>query len=174
MSMVFSAAPSRTVSLRSVPRCISSSGNDNSVSDSVPRDDRPAVRPRLPGSASAEPIPPIPPNSVSKKSLNVLRRPPAPRPNKSSILIVPSKPPPVPQFGGGVKSAPFFQFLTLFGIAQDFVSFLNFFELFLGLLVVRIQVGMVLAGKLPIRLLDFFFFRGSRHAQNFVIIAKLN
>src|SRR5262249_16314101 len=66
------------------------------------------------------------------------------------------------------------EFLTLFGIAQDLVRFLNFFELFLGLVVVRIQVGMVLAGKLPIRLLDFFFFRGSRHAQNFVIIAKLN
>src|SRR5262249_17659484 len=39
-------------------------------------------------------------------------------------------------------------FEALVGIAQDFVGFLDFFELFLGLLVVGIEIRMILAGQL--------------------------
>src|SRR5207248_2250931 len=60
------------------------------------------------------------------------------------------------------------------GVAEDFVCFLDFLELLFGLLVVGIQVRMVLAGKFPVRLLDFVVLGGSRNAQDFVVIAKLH
>src|SRR5207253_8741534 len=59
------------------------------------------------------------------------------------------------------------------GVAEDFVRFLNLFELFFGLLVVRIQIGMILPSELPVCLLDFFFLRRSGHTKNLVIIAEL-
>src|SRR5262249_17326930 len=52
-------------------------------------------------------------------------------------------------------------FLALFGIAQNLVGFLYFFEFFFGLLVVRVEVRMIFAGEFAVRLFDFVVFRGS-------------
>ena len=49
-------------------------------------------------------------------------------------------------------------FLPLRRVTQDFVSFLDFFELLFRLFVIRIQVGMIFPGELPVCLLDFVFF----------------
>src|SRR5690606_25726694 len=56
-------------------------------------------------------------------------------------------------------------------VAQDFIGFLDFLELFLGVFAVRIAVRMVLHGQLPVGLLQFIVRGVLRHAQDFVVIA---
>ena len=60
--------------------------------------------------------------------------------------------------------------LALLGIAQDVVSFLNFLEALLGGFVARVQIGMILARQLAVRLADLVFFGGARYTERFVII----
>src|SRR6185295_19465237 len=60
--------------------------------------------------------------------------------------------------------------LALLGIAQDFVGFGQRLELFLRGLVPRIDVGMILAGKLAEGLADIVRRGGLLHAQDFVIV----
>ena len=62
---------------------------------------------------------------------------------------------------------------ALVRVAEDFVRFLDFFELLFGLFVVRVQVRMVFAGELAVCLLEFVFLGGSRNTEDFVVIAKL-
>src|SRR6266480_4048545 len=64
--------------------------------------------------------------------------------------------------------------LAFIRVTENFVCFLDFFELLFRLLVVRIQIGMIFAGKLPVRLLDFVFLGRPRNTKDFVIIAKLH
>ena len=60
--------------------------------------------------------------------------------------------------------------LALFGVAQDIVGFLDLLKTLLSRFVARIQIGMILARQLAIRLANFVFFGVPRHAKNFVII----
>ena len=60
--------------------------------------------------------------------------------------------------------------LAFFGVAQDIVSFLDLFETLLGRFVAGIQIGMIFARQLAIRLANLVFFCVPRHAKNFVII----
>src|SRR5262249_18000663 len=54
---------------------------------------------------------------------------------------------------------------ALVGVAEHLVRLVDFLELRLGGLVARIDVRMVLARQLPVRLLDFLFRRGLRDAE---------
>ena len=60
--------------------------------------------------------------------------------------------------------------LTLLGVAQDVVGFLDVLEALLGGLVARIQIGMVLARELAVGLADFVRIGVARHAQRFVVV----
>ena len=61
----------------------------------------------------------------------------------------------------------------LLPVRENFVSLVGLLKLFLGLLVVRVQVRVVLPGQLFIRLFDFVVRRALRHAQDFIIITFL-
>ena len=60
--------------------------------------------------------------------------------------------------------------LALLGVAQDVVGFLNVLEALLGGLVPGIQIGMILARELPVRLADLVRGGLARNAQRFVIV----
>ena len=55
--------------------------------------------------------------------------------------------------------------LALLGVAQDVVGFLNFLEALLGGFVAGIQIGMILARQLAIRLANLVFLGVARHAE---------
>ena len=60
---------------------------------------------------------------------------------------------------------------TLARIAQRLIGLLGLFELFLGDLIARITVGMMLHRQPPVGLLDLGFAGVARHAEDFVIVA---
>src|SRR5690606_11188287 len=57
------------------------------------------------------------------------------------------------------------------GVRQHFIRFACFLELVFCLFIARIPVRVILHGKAPIRLFDFFFVRRLGNTQYFVIIA---
>ncbi len=61
-------------------------------------------------------------------------------------------------------------YLALLRIAQDVVGFLDFLEPLFGGFIAGIQVGMILARQLAIRLANLVFFGVARHAEGFVVI----
>src|SRR5215204_5316781 len=64
--------------------------------------------------------------------------------------------------------------LPLFGIAQHFVSFVDFLEACFGGLVARIDVRMELAGQLAKGLLDLLLRGRLRDAERFVIVLEFH
>ena len=60
---------------------------------------------------------------------------------------------------------------TLLPVAQNLVGFLGFLEMFLGLRVVRIAVGMMLHRQLAISLLYLFVGSIAVDAEDFVVVA---
>ena len=70
----------------------------------------------------------------------------------------------------GHREAELVVHLLLLGIAQDVVGFLDLLEAVLGGLVARVDVRMVLARQLSVRLLYLFLGGGSLNAQDFVEI----
>src|SRR5438552_1724834 len=58
---------------------------------------------------------------------------------------------------------------ALLRVAQRFIGFTQFFELFLGGLVARIFVGMIFAGQFPVGLLDFVLTGVALHAEDLEI-----
>ncbi len=60
--------------------------------------------------------------------------------------------------------------LALLRIAQDVISFLNLLEALFGGLIARVQIWMVLARQLAVRLAYLVFFGVARHTERFVII----
>src|SRR5687767_8786206 len=65
-------------------------------------------------------------------------------------------------------------FFPLLRIAQDLVSLVELLEFLLGHPLVLVDVGMVFAGQLAKRLLDFVVARRLGNAQGFVIISELD
>jgi hypothetical protein len=63
---------------------------------------------------------------------------------------------------------------SLFLIAQDRISFIDFLELGLGRLVTLVPVGVILHGQLAVGFLDFFLSRGSRDFENLVVVFALH
>src|SRR5262249_22275182 len=61
--------------------------------------------------------------------------------------------------------------LALVGVGEHVVCFLHFLELLRRLRVVLVDVGMMLANELPVRLADLIRRRGTRDAKNFVVVA---
>lgn len=59
-------------------------------------------------------------------------------------------------------------FLTLFGVAQDFVGFADFFKFFLRFGVIGVEVRMILTRKFTVSRFDFFIIRFFRDAKEFV------
>ena len=59
---------------------------------------------------------------------------------------------------------------ALVGVRQNFVSLLGFLELFLGLRIVGVAVGVKFHRELAIRLLDVVFRRIAIDAEHFVIV----
>src|SRR5206468_5380405 len=64
--------------------------------------------------------------------------------------------------------------LPLLGIAEHFVCFVNLLGPRLSGLVARIHIRMVLAGELPVCLLDLFFGGGLRDAERRVIVFEFH
>ncbi len=60
--------------------------------------------------------------------------------------------------------------LALLGIAQDVVSFLDFLEALLGGFIAGVQIRMILARQLAVRLADLVFFGRARYTERLVII----
>src|SRR5207302_446175 len=56
------------------------------------------------------------------------------------------------------------------GVTEDVIGFADFLELRLRRLVVRVDVGVQLAGKLPISLLDLFFVRLPANPQMLIVV----
>ncbi len=65
-------------------------------------------------------------------------------------------------------------FLALFRVGQDLVGLVDLFEAFLGLLVVRVDVGVVFARQASIGALDLLVRRALVYAQDFVVISILH
>src|SRR5205823_4058449 len=68
-------------------------------------------------------------------------------------------------------AAPAVVLLALVGIREDGIGLADFFEEFFGVLVARIDVGVVLAGKFSVGGFDVLFGRGARDAEHLVIVA---
>ena len=62
---------------------------------------------------------------------------------------------------------------ALFVILEDFVGFVDVFELVLGGLVAGVEIGMVLAGELLVRLGYLFFAGRAFHAQQLIHLQYL-
>ncbi len=60
--------------------------------------------------------------------------------------------------------------LALLGIAQDVVGFLDFLEALFSGFVAGVQIRMILARQLTVRLADLVFFGTARYTKRFVII----
>ncbi len=60
--------------------------------------------------------------------------------------------------------------LPFFGIAQDVIGLLDFLKLFLGLLFVLCQVGMMFSSQAAIGLLNLALRCVARDSQNLVVI----
>src|SRR5262245_5645642 len=76
-----------------------------------------------------------------------------------------------PEFRARSPIGPqFVVFLALGGITEHLVSFVNLFKLFLRLLLIFGDVGMVLASQLAEGFLDFRIAGGAWHTQGLVII----
>ena len=128
------------------------------------------------------PCPRPPPKNCSKKSLN-----PVP-PNSNSTAAVSAAVP--TESAAGLLRAPsrrrlksaglvpigaqLVVLLALLRIAQDFVSLIELFKLFLRRRLVLVDVGMVFSRQLAKSLADFVFRRGLGNAQRLVIISELN
>src|SRR6266568_8675545 len=65
-------------------------------------------------------------------------------------------------------------FLPVGRVTQHLVSLVDFFEFFLGLLLVLGHVGMILPRQLAEGLLDLFFAGGPRDTQNLVVIFEFH
>ena len=65
-------------------------------------------------------------------------------------------------------------FFPLFGVAQHFVSFVDFLEFFLGSLFILGHVRMILAGQFAKSLADVVVAGGAFHPQRLVIIFEFN
>lgn len=67
--------------------------------------------------------------------------------------------------------------LPLLRIAQNVIGFIDLFEFLLGCLLLgvgRLQVGMVLSGKLPISVLNVLLGGSPRDSQDLIVIAKFH
>ena len=153
-----------------------------------------AARPRLGGAAAPAGVLRIhaPPKNVWKKSENgssspnmsrissavMVRNPPPgrrPRSARSSRQVRRAGPPGAarllvhPPVGPELVVLP-----ALVGIAEHLVGLVDLLELRLGRLVARIDVRVVLARKLPERLLDFLFRRRFRDAERGVVVLEFH
>ena len=106
---------------------------------------------------------------------------------KMKLLVSAARPAPAPTAGETFPTGrraefgallpvrtEFVVFLALGGIAEDFVSLVDFLEFLFGGFFVLGDVGVILARQLAESLFDFFVGSGARHTQDFVIIFKLH
>ena len=65
-------------------------------------------------------------------------------------------------------------FPPLLGIAEDLVGLVDLLEARLSALVAGVDVGMVLPGQFPVRLLEFLLGCGLRHTERRVVILEFH